>query len=50
MAPLPDHMVPKIEDAFLADRAMFWGRFTTFSKYAIGIIIVLLVLIYLVMG
>ena len=43
MAPLPDNMVPKIEDAFLADRTMFWTSFTSFTKFAIIAVVLLLV-------
>ena len=47
MAPLPDNMVPSIEDAFVSDRVTFWTRFTSFAKYAVIAIAVLLVLMYL---
>ena len=33
---------PSIEDAFLADRAMFWTRFTGFTKGAVIAVVVLL--------
>ena len=39
-----------IEDTFLADRAMFWTRFTSFTKGSVIAIVVLLIgmLIFLV--
>ena len=44
MAPLPPDMVPSIQDAFTADRVMFWQRFTVFGKGAVIALAVLLVL------
>ena len=32
-----------VEDTFVADRAMFWHRFTGFTKYAVIAIVALLV-------
>ena len=39
-----------IEDAFVADRAMFWGRFTSFAKYAAIAISVVLLLVWFLFG
>ena len=47
MAPVPDKMIPSIEDAFVADRVIFWARFTNFTKYAAIALAVLLVGMYL---
>lgn len=33
---------PAIEDAFLADRQKFWGRFTSFTTRAAGVVVVVL--------
>ena len=33
---------PSAEEAFIADRAMFWQRFTTFTKGAVIAIVLLL--------
>ena len=43
MAQLPQTPGPNIEDAFLADRAMFWNRFTGFTKGAVIAIVLLLI-------
>ncbi len=47
MAPLPDNLAPNIEDAFTADRVIFWTRFTSFSKFAVIALVVLLMAMYL---
>lgn len=47
MAPLPDNMLPSIEDAFIADRVTFWASFTSFAKYSVAAIVVLLILMWL---
>ncbi len=43
MALTPQNNGPSIEDAFLADRAMFWNRFTGFTKGAVIGVAVLLI-------
>ncbi len=35
---------PNIDEAFVADRVMFWSRFTTFTTGAVIAVVVLLVL------
>ena len=38
-----------LDQAFIADRAMFWGRFTGFIKLGVGaVIVVLLFLLFVV--
>jgi len=34
---------PKIEEAFVADRQMFWSRFTSFTTGAVVAIVLLLI-------
>ena len=34
---------PNIDEAFVADRQMFWSRFTTFTTGAVVAIVVLLI-------
>ena len=36
-----------IEETFHADRAMFWHRFTGFTKYAVIAVVVLLIAMWL---
>ncbi|MGI4953077.1 MAG: hypothetical protein ACRYGM_14840 [Janthinobacterium lividum] len=50
MAPLPQDMVPNIQDAFTADRVMFWQRFTGATKGAVIVMVLFLLamLIFLV--
>ena len=38
---------PSVEETFVADRAMFWNRFTGFTKGAVIAIVVLLVALWL---
>lgn len=38
---------PSVEDSFIADRAMFWNRFTGFTKGAVIALAILLVLMWL---
>lgn len=33
---------PSVEESFVADRAMFWNRFTGFTKWAVIVLVVLL--------
>ena len=51
-APMPTDPQPQgsnLDQAFIADRAMFWGRFTGFIKLGIGaVIVVLLFLLFFV--
>lgn len=51
-APMPADPQPQgsnLDQAFIADRAMFWGRFTGFIKLGIGaVIVVLLFLLFFV--
>lgn len=37
-----------LDQAFVADRAMFWGRFTGFIKLGIGAVIVVLLFLLIV--
>jgi hypothetical protein len=43
MATIPQKTGSSIEDSFTADRAIFWSRFTSFTKGAV-IVVVLVVL------
>ncbi len=36
------HQKPSDADTFIADRAMFWSRFTTFMKFGILAVVILL--------
>ena len=36
---------PRIEESFVADRAVFWRRFTNFTKYAVMVVIALLLIL-----
>ena len=38
---------PSADDMFVADRALFWNRFTGFAKWTVIAIVVLLVLMWL---
>ena len=50
MALTPQNPGPSIEEAFTADRHIFWSRFTSFTKGSvIGIVVLLLaMLVFLV--
>jgi hypothetical protein len=50
MALTPRTDGPTIEQAFLADRAMFWNRFTGFTKWAVIAVAVLLIALWLFLG
>ncbi len=39
---LPPDTPNTVEDGFTADRAMFWSRFTTFTKFGVGAVIALM--------
>ncbi len=47
MAMTPQKTPASIEDTFIADRAMFWARFTGFTKYAVIALVVLLAAMWL---
>lgn len=38
---------PSVEDSFIADRAMFWNRFTGFAKWVVIFLAGLLVAMWL---
>lgn len=38
---------PSHDEAFVADRAMFWSRFTGFTKWSIIGLVVLLILLWI---
>ena len=44
-SPLPQHSTPgpNIEEAFLADRQLFWSRFTNFTTGSVVAVILLLI-------
>ena len=46
MAITPQNPGPSIEDTFLADRARFWGGFTSFTKYSVIGLVVLMLAMY----
>ena len=49
MAITPQTEGSNLDQAFVADRAMFWGRFTNFVKFGcIGIALLLLILLVFV--
>ncbi len=49
MAITPQTEGSNLDQAFVADRAIFWGRFTSFVKFGcIGIVLLLLVLLIFV--
>ena len=41
---------PDITEAFIADRQMFWHRFTGFTTYAVIAVVVLLILLWFFFG
>ena len=47
MATTPQKTGSSIEDAFTADRAMFWQRFTTFTKGAVIVVVLLLLALWI---
>lgn len=46
MAMTPQPEGSNLDQAFTADRAMFWGRFTNFVKYGTIAMVVLLLLLW----
>ena len=47
MATIPQNTGSSTEDSFIADRAMFWQRFTSFTKYAVIAVVVLLLVLWI---
>ena len=50
-SPMPADAPPQgsnLDQAFIADRAMFWGRFTGFIKLGIGAVVVVLLFLLVV--
>ena len=43
------HQKPTTEDAFVADRAVFWGRFTSFTKFATIAVAAIVLIVILIM-
>ena len=39
-----------IDEAFIADRQIFWSRFTTFTTGAVAVVAVVLIALYLFFG
>ena len=46
MAMTPQNSGPSIEDSFVADRARFWSAFTSFTKFSVIGLVVLLLAMY----
>lgn len=38
---------PSLEEAFVADRMTFWNRFTQFTTYAVIVLVLLLIGMYI---
>ena len=54
--PEPNHSTPqrpsasKIDETFIADRQIFWSRFTNFTTGAVAAVAVLLIALYVFFG
>ena len=46
MATIPQKTGSSVEDSFTTDRAIFWARFTSFTKGAIIALVVLLLALW----
>ncbi len=46
MTPAPQTPPTGIDQAFVADRQLFWDRFTGFTKWAVIAVVALLVLLW----
>ena len=47
MATIPQTTGSSAEDSFVADRAMFWTRFTGLIKFAVAAVVILLLAMWI---